>query len=60
MNYTPHEIRTIIRNCNTLPELQQFEFLLAIESIHYTLLQMMAFKAGVLNQKFKITKKYQA
>lgn len=60
MLYTPHEIRTITRNCATIAELYQLELFLLLESQYYTPLQRAAFDAGILRQKIKITGNYAA
>lgn len=60
MLYTPHEIRLIIRNCETIGELYQLELFLLLEGCYYSLLQHAAFNAGILRQKLKITGNYAA
>ena len=52
--YTPHEVRTIIRNCKTIAELFRVEMELVIDAEKYTLLQNKAFDAEILRQKLNI------
>ena len=57
--YTAHEIRTAIRNCNTITELRRMQFEILLEQHNYRPLQLSAFDAAILHQEFKITKNYQ-
>jgi hypothetical protein len=55
MNYTPHEMRKIIRNCNTESDLRMFEyFLYTTEFNYYSLLVMYVFEQAILKQRLKI------
>ena len=57
--YTPHEIRSIIRNCNTKEELFQVELHLLMDGHLYSALLMEVFNSAMLKQKLKITGKYE-
>lgn len=52
--YTPHEIRTIIRNCKTIAQLLLAEFILLPELPNYTRLQVEVFKNAIAKQKAKL------
>ena len=53
--YTPHEVRTIIRNCNTHSELQQAWFLILTTDMHnYSPILMHAFERAIYRQRMKI------
>lgn len=55
--YTPHEVRTIIRNCNTHDELQQAWFLILITDAHrYSITLMYCFEMAIMRQRMKILK----
>lgn len=57
MNYTRHEMRKIIRNCNTESELRMFEyFLYTTEFLHFSLLIIQCFEREIFRQKLKISK----
>jgi len=52
--YSPHEIRKILRSCNSLTELALALELLLPDFIYYTVLQIQAFDMAFDNQKKKL------
>jgi len=57
--YSAHEIRTIIKNCTTIAELRQVEFLILLTEAHnYSITLMQAFEACLFKQRLKISNKY--
>lgn len=55
--YSPHEVRKILRSCNSLNELALALELLLPDFIYYTVLQVEAFKLTIENQEIKLQQK---